>query len=186
MNFHCPHFNGTVGPVWIIGDSIIRWAAGSFALPRHVVWKGKSGARMGDLDLLLKSIKGPTPSVIIFHIGTNDLVDVDEFCMRQRITVSLQTYVSQFSTTKVVWSDILPRIFYFGAKSQAAVEKKRRAINRWAKSQCIRLGAHCLPHPQFVWSETALYRFDGVHLSPLGTKIFRDNLRACASAMLVN
>ncbi len=145
-----------------------------------MIWKGKSGAGMRDLYSLVRSVNhGPSPIVIIVHIGTNDLVTVDEFCMRQRITEALQTYTAQFPNTKVVWSDILPRVFYFGAKSQAAVEKKRKAVNRWAKSQCKRLGASCLTHPQFTWSETALYRFDGVHLSPLGTQLFRDNLRVC-------
>ncbi len=139
---------------------------------------------MYDLGALLQSCSGATPAVIIFHIGTNDLIEVDEFCLRQRISVALQAYISQFPSSKIVWSDILPRVFYFGAKSQPAVERKRRAINRWAKSQCARLGAYCLHHPQFVWSETALYRFDGVHLSPLGTKLFRDNLRSCVNSVL--
>lgn len=145
-----------------------------------MIWKGKSGAGMRDLNSLLRSVNhGPSPKVIIFHIGTNDLVHVDEFCMRQRITDSLYRYTTQFPATAVVWSGILPRIFYFGAKSQAAVENKRKAVNRWAKSQCKRLGAHYLSHPQFAWSETTLYRFDGVHLSPLGSHLFRGNLRSC-------
>ena len=59
------------------------------------------------------------------------------------------------------------------------VEKQRRAVNRWAKSQCVRLGAYCLHHPQFVWTKTALYRFDGVHFSQLGTTLFRANLHSC-------
>ncbi len=180
-----PPFTDTVGPVWIIGDSIIRWAAGSFDLPCQVIWKGKSGARMSDLDTLLQSINyGSSPAVIIFHIGTNDLVNVDEFCMRQRITVFMQKCISQFPYTRVVWSDILPRIFYFGAKSQPAVEKKRKAVNRWAKRQCHELGALCLHHPQFTWSEAALYRFDGVHQSDLGTKLFRGNLQSCVRSFL--
>lgn len=150
-----------------------------------MIWKGKSGARMCDLDTLLQSINyGPSPAVIICHIGTNDLVNVDEFCMRQRITVFMHQCISQFPYTRVVWSDILPRVFYFGAKSQPAVEKKRKAINRWAKKQCHVLGAHCLHHPQFSWSETTLYRYDGVHLSDVGTKLFRGNLQSCISLLL--
>ena len=90
-----------------------------------MVWKGKSGAGMFELESLLQSCGGATPAIIIFHIGTNDLIKVDEFCMRQRILVSLQDCIRQFPSTKIVWSDILPRVFYFGAKSQPAVEKKR-------------------------------------------------------------
>lgn len=103
-----------IGPVWIVGDSIVRWAAGKMHLPCHVIWKGKSGARIGDLESLLQSIQGPPPSVIIFHIGTNDLTDVDEFCMRQRISVALQRFVVLFPNTKIVWSHFTTGLLFRG------------------------------------------------------------------------
>ena len=130
------------------------------------------------LDLLpiLMRRQGPDPSVLLLHIGTNDLVTTDEFCMRQRILLLLNSCTVRFPHTVLMWSAILPRVFYFGARSQSSLERKRKALNRWAKKQCAKLGAHFLPHPQFKWTETALYRYDGVHLSPLGNTAFSGGL----------
>ena len=134
----------------------MRWAEKALAIPFHVNWFGKSGAGLCDLHVLLKRISGPTPSVIIVHVGTNDLVGVDEFSIRQRIALYMQQCLMQFPTTTIIWSDILPRMFYFVARSQLSLERKRRALNRWARSQGRRLGVSILHHPQFKWTETAL------------------------------
>lgn len=155
----------------------MRWAKSALDIPFRVSWHGKRGAGLCDLDALLESISGPTPSIIIVHIGTNDLVNVDEFSIRQRIVLSMKKCSMFFPHTTLIWSDILPRLFYFGARSQLSLERKRRALNRWARSQGRRLGVSILHHPQFKWSETALYRFDGVHLSPSGNRVFLGNFR---------
>ena len=125
----------------------MRWAKNDLDIPFHVSWLGKSGAGLCDLDALLEGVSGPTPSIIIVHIGTNDLVDVDEFSIRQRIALSMQRCIKCFPHTTVIWSDILPRLFYFGARSQLSLERKRCALNRWARSQGQQLGI--LHHPQF-------------------------------------
>jgi lysophospholipase L1-like esterase len=162
----------------------VRWAKSDLDFPLHVSWLGKSGAHLCDLDALLEGISGPTPSIIIVHIGTNDLVDVDEFSIRQRIVLSMKKCVKFFPHTTIIWSDILPRLFYFGARSQLSLERKRRALNRWARSQGRRLGVSILHHPQFKWTETALYRFDGVHLSPTGNQVFLGNFRCAIRSLL--
>ena len=89
----------------------------------------------------------------------------------------------QFPNTLLIWSDILPRVFYFGARSQLSLERKRRAVNRWARSQGRRRGVSIMHHPQFRWTETVLYRYDAVHLSPLGNRVFVDNI--CQAIRLV-
>ena len=68
-------------------------------------------------------------------------------------------------------------MFYVGARSQPAMERKRRTINRWAASQCGVVQVPCIHHPQFKWSEISLYLYDGIHLSPLGNQLFISNLR---------
>ena len=54
-----------------------------WVLPTVVRWLGKSGARLRDLPLLLNQMDGPPPAMI--HLGTNDLVSSDQFCIRQLI-----------------------------------------------------------------------------------------------------
>ena len=165
-----------IGPIWIVGDSLVRWVKRAVDVPFPVIWRGKSGAGLCEISQLLEGTTGPSPATIIVHIGTNDLVEVDEFSIRQRIALTMKRCRDVFPATCIIWSDILPRVFYFGARSQMSIERKRRAVNRWARSQGRRLGVSILHHPQFTWTETSLYRYDGIHLSPLGNGIFIANL----------
>ena len=158
----------------------MRRAEGPFGIPARVYWKGKGGAGMANYDDLLNDLRkrAPPPDLLIFHLGTNDLVTIDEFALRQQIAVMLRDCAWAYPTSTIVWSDMLPRVFYMGARSQSALERKRRTINRWAASQCKAVQALCVHHPQFIWSEVSLFSYDGVHLSSLGNQLFRSNLRA--------
>ena len=141
------------GRVLVMGDSLVRWATGDLKFDDNieVQWEGKSGAGLGDILMMLSGRKMADPSVLILHIGTNDLVHIDEFSMRQRILLLLNTCTRRFPQTCLVWSEILPRLFYFGANAQNALGRKRKALNRWARKHCTKLGAHYLPHPCFSW-----------------------------------
>ena len=108
----------------------------------------------------------PPPAVLIIHLGTNDLIAMDVYSVRQ-------------SHTLVFWSESLPRVFYFGAHSQKNKEQQRKKINRWMRTCCQRNGCMILRHPQFIWSDLSLYRFDGVHLSEAGNAVFCDNFTDC-------
>ena len=100
--------------------------------------------------------------VIVFHIGTNDLLSVDAFCIRQCIFVLFEDTVTMYPQSQIIWSDILPRVFYFGTTAQASMDRKRRSINKWAKSRLYQLGGHVIHHPQFHWTTMQLFRYDGV------------------------
>ena len=166
-----------------MGDSLVRGAERALDVPLPVIWQGKSSAGLCEFNELLDGLSGPTPSIIIVHLGTNDLLAVNEFSMRQPIALSMDRCLMQFPNTLLIWSDILPRVFYFGARSQLSLERKRRAVNRWARSQGRRRGVGIMHHPQFRWTETVLYRYDAVHLSPLGNRVFVDNI--CQAIRLV-
>ena len=119
---------------------------------------------------------GPPPAIIFIHLGTNDLGVIDQFCIRQEIASSLQLCKDHYPSSIIVWSDILPRLFYFGARSQKAMERQRRYLNRWANSQCQRIGAHRQHHVQFKGQDYSLYRYDGIHLSNKGNQHFRSDI----------
>ena len=167
------------GDVWIIGDSIVRRAVHRLGCRPQVHWNGLGGARYSTITQLLCDLDAqwPSPGMLIVHVGTNDLVDTDAFCLRQRITVFMRECRERYPNTRLVWSDIfLPRACYFGAFSQSRMEMKRRSINKWARSFSRSAVLH---HPQFKWSAFTLFRFDAVHLSPAGNEYFRENLRNC-------
>ena len=172
--------------VWIVGDSIIRRAECEFPLPVNILWKGKGGAGVADAYDLRDELSafGPPPNLLIVHLGTNDLVRIDEYA--QRIAVMLRDCLRWGPNMTIVWSAILPRVHYFGAHSQTALKRKRRTINRWARSQCSKLAsALCLHHPQFQWSDLSLYKFDGVHLSPYGNQVFTANIQQFLQSSIV-
>ena len=90
---------------------------------------------------------------------------------------------AQFPDTIIYWSDILPRVFYFGARSQKAMEQQRKVINRWAWACSRRIGCQVLSHPQFAWTDLSLYRFDGIHLSEAGNAVFCSDMAACINGL---
>ena len=162
----------------------MRWAKQPLSLPRAVLWNGRSGATITDIRNLMSRMPGPPPSVIVFHIGTNDLLCVDAFCIRHRILSLMEDTKALYPHAQIVWSDILPRLFYFGTTAQASMDRKRRSINKWAKSRSRKLGGHFIHHPQFSWTTMHLFRYDGVHLSKAGIQQFLSNLVADISVLI--
>ena len=63
------------------------------------------------------------------------------------------------------------------------MEKKHCKVNRWARSLGFSIGSVCTAHPQFHWSDFALYHYDGVHLSDTSNGYFRANLRECINSI---
>ena len=104
--------------------------------------------------------------------------------MRQRISVFMGEIREAYPAARLVWSDILPRACYFGAKNPAKMETKRRAVDRWARSLRRRLAVSVLQHPQFAWLKFDLFRYVGVHLSSAGNSAFRFNIRDCINAVV--
>ena len=170
--------------MWIVGDSIVRWAEGPLGIPIEERWHGKSGAQLCDIPQLLPEIPSPAPSVLVVHIGTNDMVQVEEFSFRQGIVLFMRSCATLFPHDKLIWSDILRLLHYFGARSQTGLERKHHTLNRWARSPVSWFGVSNLHHPQFRWTESALYRFDAVHLSPTGNRLFRENVCRAHSALM--
>ncbi len=107
-------------------------------------WNGKGGAHLSDANPLLSDLamSGPPPGLIIVHLGTNDLVQLDAFCLRQSVRIFMSECSVQFPRAHLVWSDILPRACYFGALSQSKLEMKRRSINKYHGTESALLRVH--------------------------------------------
>ena len=71
----------TSDTIWIVWDSIIRRAESRFDLPVNVHWNGKGGACLPDVYDLRDELgrRFPPPACLFVHLGTNDLVKVDDF-----------------------------------------------------------------------------------------------------------
>ena len=164
------------------GDSIVRRAHWQLDVPVRIYWKGKGGVGVCDLPDLVHSMRAPQLDIIIVCIGTNDLGRTDMFSIRQRIAYYMHFCRQTYPSATLVWSAILPRLFYYGAKDQGTMEHILWSINRWARSHCRLFRASFSPHDLFHWHNHVLYIYDGVHLSVDGTNLLLSDFASCIAA----
>ena len=179
--------------VWIVGDSIIRWSAHHILVKGpddpefnlglsmcNIAWKGFSGLRLSQFIERFNSIQmrcKDHPSVLVIHLGTNDLVSTPIQNIQWTIQQCLDFVYSRFPGILVVFSEVLPRVHYPGAISHDKVEKARKTLNRRVRSLLGRVGGHVIRHPSIKRESTHLFRHDGVHLSVEGLGLFLKDLQ---------
>ena len=171
------------GRVWIIGDSIVRWAGDSNNqfTGAQVSWLGVGGAKIGGIPPRInRLLLGRTcPHTIVIHIGTNDVLNVAKRDLFTAVADTLKFLRQRLPHALIVWSAILPRLFWFGERTPKRGCRVRCAVNRHAASICSDLPVNnrVIYHPAFASKPHTLYRYDGVHLSALGNQIFRDQIK---------
>ena len=113
---------------------------------------------------------GP-PDVLLLQLGGNDLPRMDCRTLRWLIHNNLWTLGACLPDTILVWSHLLQRFFWRGARSPAAVERARKRVNGLAVQTVRALGGWDIPHPGITIQSASLFRRDGVHLSPEGNDL---------------
>lgn len=113
------------------------------------------------------------PSIILIHLGSNDLVNTPCHTLYRTVSSDLRLIHELFPRTVIIWSDILPRLFWYGARSIPAIEKARARVNRKGREVTLQVaGGRVIYHNEITHNSPALYRHDGVHLSDIGNDIF--------------
>ena len=142
-----------------------------------VYWAGKKGLRLEQTGAWMQSFgrKNPKPSVLVLHVGTNDL----EQCTKKELARSIAHFYEVHPEVQIVWSDILERSTYsnFGPKEQGKIDKRRRASNRYARALAARGRGRAIGHPAINRAKVQLYRPDGLHLSSEGLDTFINDLK---------
>ena len=192
--FCAPRFS--TPKVWIVGDSIVHWAAllarerraWNLGLPVHITWKGKRGLRLAELRNYVTTFRDTAtdPSLVIIHVGTNDIGYLQKRNLLAEIANVIYYIQGVNATVRVTWSDILPRVKYdnFPVNKQNIPDRVRRAANKYARSVTRRINGASVPHPQITHQSKDLFYRDGVHLSDMGTTILMNNIRqAIVSAL---
>lgn len=179
--------------MWVVGDSHVYWAAihaleregPQLGLGNHgicLTWKGRRGATLctakTSLQELLQQTPFGPPDIIIFHLGTNDLIDHTTLDFHHMLLDLIDFCRATIPYTQLIWTSILPRPFYFGAYRQAGMNSKRQQINRNARSLFWRAGGKSIEFSDIDPHNFSLFRFDCLHLSSLGLDIFLNSLRA--------
>ena len=137
--------------VWIVGDSMVHWAAARALKHRDglqlglgqgfwLSWKGKRGAHMKETFNKLSEklqVASTKPHVILLHIGTNDLGSTPFHELRNSLKEGLEVIWIIVPQARIIWSDVIPRRYYASARSSGRVDKLRRKLNWFARRWVI-------------------------------------------------
>lgn len=105
----------------MIGDSIVSWAGQNNAQldgAGITSWKGRRrrGARMAETTIRLRNYlrNQPYPTTLFVHVGTNDLFSVPIHALRRVLLETMISIRTLLPGTRIIWYDILHRLFYYG------------------------------------------------------------------------
>ncbi|KAJ8319201.1 LOW QUALITY PROTEIN: hypothetical protein KUTeg_004292 [Tegillarca granosa] len=124
------------------------------------------------------------PPVLEIQLSSNDLVSRASGVLRWEMKLDLLS-LSKLPNTTVVWSCILPRLFWYGARSQVAIDNVRKRTNREISSYILKLGGTVITQSDLSDKETGCYRFDGIHLSDIGNDIYLNALQGALESFLI-
>lgn len=175
----------TADRCWVVGDSIIRWAGeGNPQLmgTGQTIWLGLSGARILGLQSRLNRLLAgrSAPQTLIIHLGTNDVFQLSQYELCRAAESALRFVRQRLPHCRVVWSSILPRLFWYGESLPGVGDRVRRVVNRRATRVCETMPGdnRVIRNNWLSVRDHSLFRRDGIHLSGRGNIQFRNHLEA--------
>ena len=93
---------------------------------------GQRGNDTGDMKTFLYSELDTkaAPSVIIIHLGSNDLIDMKTAVLYNMIKKDILELAQFLPNCVFIWSDLLPRL----------VQLKMKRVNREGRNACLQVG----------------------------------------------
>ncbi|KAM4025867.1 uncharacterized protein ACNLHF_026304 [Anomaloglossus baeobatrachus] len=175
--------------VWLLGHSYIFWAGQRAAYRpggRHLGFRGLEVHWRGIRGLMwpqvLPEVVGiaqvaASPVILLIHAGGNDLCSYRLVELLTTMRSDVDKFHGFFPELVLIWSEIIPRIAWQGARDAAAVERSRRTLNA-RMSRFVRFkGGVVVRHRQLEGDNSSLMLPDGVHLSDIGLDIFLSGLQ---------
>ncbi|XP_043942143.1 uncharacterized protein LOC122813737 [Protopterus annectens] len=176
--------------VWICGHSYVHWSSkraieiGAQNLWQSeseimVSWVGKRGLRWEGLLCLLseKYVCSEEPDIVKLHLGGNDLTTCPLVDLKGEIMNILYKLLTWWPKMHIIWSDIIQRLDWKGARSIKAIEKIRRLHNSFMWGQMELCKGSVIHHTSIKARLPELYCYDSIHLSDSGLDLFICQLR---------
>lgn len=177
--------------MWILGSSIIKNAwiqalnrpgGANLALERcgiNIWWQGYSGLKLGKLKSKVRTLSAieEMPDILVLHCGGNDIGQTPIGDLRSFVKTQLRSIHKAFPSTKIVWSQILPRKQWRYSQNLKAMESCRKRLNSAAAAEAVRLNGGYIRYPDLVLSCDTLWSDDGVHLSSIGNEILLNTIQ---------
>ncbi|KAM3936834.1 uncharacterized protein RB166_001414 [Leptodactylus fuscus] len=175
--------------ICFLGHSYVFWAAqraevrpGGKSLgfrEMEVKWRGIRGLKW--CQVLPEAISigqaAPPPVILVIHVGGNDLCVLRVAELITLMRADMERIASYFSEVILVWSEMIPRVTWQGARDAAAVERVRRMVNARLSRFVRSKGWVVVRHRQLEGDNRRLMRADGVHLNEIGLDIFLSGLQ---------
>ena len=145
-------------------------------------WLGLGGGRIVNfMDRMQRYLSGrSTPNTLVVHIGSNDIFVMTKKELCEAVDELLRGLRRLLPRCRLVWSHMLPRLYWYGEEHTRAGERVRKDVNRQAFKTCksMRGDNRVIFHHDITGRDHTLYRRkDGIHLSKKGNIIFRRQLQ---------
>ncbi|KAF7249068.1 Plant intracellular Ras-group-related LRR protein 8 [Varanus komodoensis] len=177
--------------IWICGNSVILASKkrakshpdglqlGISTSRAHVYWHGIQAMRWEQLMPLLHEIYHlrSSPSVIIIHVGEDDLLPKNNVSLIISMKNDLAILRRAFPDTIIVWSSLLPRRFWKKGQEPEHMDKIQKHINRKMVEYCNEIGTHFLSHNLITSDKIGLFLPDVNDLSDAGADVFIADLK---------
>ena len=181
----------------IVGSSIVHWAARRASDTRArwrllsattTHWHGRRGMVWSQLSTACETLVRADrhPHWLIIHLGGNDLASVPLKQLIEMIQKDMKSYSFLFPETCLIWSDILPRATYRGARSNAKIEKARKSLNNAMKLFMPQINGQIIQHGNIQWNAHHLYRRDGVHMNNEGNDVLLTNMTNAMTKIILS
>ncbi|KAE8630892.1 hypothetical protein XENTR_v10001007 [Xenopus tropicalis] len=176
--------------VWLMGHSFIHWAERRASV-RHadrqlgftvsqvkLHWVSRRGLRWDEIvpRAVQKAKESGPPNVILLHAGGNDLGICPMKALISTIRTDCFRLRSLFEGLIIIWSEIIPRTHWRGARSHRAINRVRIKVNKAVASNVQKNGGIVVRHKELE-NNMAFFRTDGIHLNEVGLDLFNFNLQ---------
>lgn len=117
------------------------------------------------------------PVILVIHSGGNDLCTMRVAELLTLMRADIDRIMGYFQEIILVWSEIVPRVVWQGARDASAVERARRTVNARMARFIRSRGGVVVRHRQLEGDNRRLMLRDGVHLNDIGLDIFLSGLQ---------
>lgn len=130
-----------------------------------------------DSKFEMETKQRPVPNYVLVHLGANDLVNVNTKELIENIKSSFLRIKALTPSVDIIWSDMLPRLYWYGTLRPKVIEKARKRVNCAIRSFIKQEHQFTLRHPEITAKNFNLFRHDGTHLSPLGLGLYLNTIQ---------
>ena len=127
----------------------------------------------------------PTPDFLMVHLGSNDLGLLPGLELFHHIKCSFLRCKLLAPNMSIIWSDMLPRLYWHNAKSASSIEAMRKDVNRKVRNFLKTEGGLVIRHPTITFAEKQLFRYDGTHLNDLGNAVLLNDFQGGLETFVV-